>query len=98
MNEIHVSQVQGEGQRVSWVEKIPGEDTVFGALHYPTGSVFRGHLAPELRGILRTAVMHEFSLNELHCCKSVPCPEQDLQDRSGKYSNHSQKLPANGVN
>lgn len=55
MNGIHVSQGHGEGQRVSWVEKIPGENRVFGALHDPTGSVFRGHLAPESRGILRTA-------------------------------------------
>lgn len=27
--------------------------------------------------------MHEFSLNELHCSKSVPCPEQDCRTGVG---------------
>lgn len=63
-------------------EKIPGEDMVFGALHDPTGSVFRGHLAPELGGILRSA---ESCMNSLwmSCIAVGLCPALNKICRTG---------------
>lgn len=63
-------------------ENIPGEDAMFGALHDPTGSVFRGHLAPELRGILRTA---ESCINSLwmSCIAVSLCPALNKICRTG---------------
>lgn len=76
----------------------------------------RAHLCPALSfldlswRILRTAVMHEFSLNELHLLPvpALPCARFALRALHyfpvargvavGRYSKHPQELPANGVN